>query len=146
MALEVINGPFIRAGESLSEPIDCSAGEIVRLTMPGNWTTAPLTFQFSTDGAMYNELYHVVGNPESFAGFPVQLTRVEPGIGLVLPESFGRGIVWLKIRSGTKGVPVVQPEEREFAIAVDVPDGGAMAASAEAVTTQDSRHYPKHKR
>lgn len=144
MPLEVLNGPFIRAGESLSEPIDCSAGEIVRLTMPGNWDAAPITFQFSTDGAMYNELYHVVGNPDSFVGFPVQLTRVEPGVGLVLPPEFGRGVVWLKIRSGTKVTPVVQTEEREFAIAVDVPAGGA-AADAEAAP-QDSRHYPKHKR
>jgi hypothetical protein len=122
MALIVLNGPYIRAGESLSEGLDCSAGEIVRLTMPGAWDAASLSFQFSTDGAMYNELYHVVGEPESFAGFPVQLTRVDPGIGLVLPPNFARGIVWLKIRSGTRWAPVKQTEEREFAIAVEVPE------------------------
>jgi hypothetical protein len=52
MPLQVLNGPFIRAGQSLSEGLDCSAGEIVRITMPGDWTPAALSFQFSTDGAM----------------------------------------------------------------------------------------------
>jgi len=43
MPLQVINGPFIARGEALSGAVDCSAGELVRLTMPGNWTPAVLT-------------------------------------------------------------------------------------------------------
>jgi hypothetical protein len=121
MPLQVLNGPFIRAGQSLSEGLDCSAGEIVRITMPGDWTPAALSFQFSTDGAMYNELYHVVGFPDSFVGYPVVLTRVVAGIGLVMPANFSRGIVWVKFRSGTQAVPVVQQMEREFAVAIEVP-------------------------
>jgi hypothetical protein len=50
----------------------------------------------------------------------VVLNRVEPGIGLVMPVSFGRGVAWVKFRSGTRQVPVIQEMEREFAVAIEV--------------------------
>ena len=37
MALVVLNGPAIDAGESLSAGLDCSAGPIVKITMPPGW-------------------------------------------------------------------------------------------------------------
>ena len=52
MALKVLDGPFIEAGESLSSAIDCSGAQMVRITMPLGWTEAPLTFEFSTDGTV----------------------------------------------------------------------------------------------
>ena len=51
MTLSVINGPIIAAGEAVSEAIDCSGGDLVRITMPAGWTRAPnLTVLVSTDG------------------------------------------------------------------------------------------------
>ena len=34
MTLNVMNGPVIEAGESLSGAVDCSGGDAVRITMP----------------------------------------------------------------------------------------------------------------
>ena len=61
MGLTVINGPFIQAGESLSDGVDCSGGDAVRITMPGAWSGGNLTFQISTDGALYNDLFTARG-------------------------------------------------------------------------------------
>jgi len=109
MPLTIINGPIIQAGQSLSDGIDCSAGAIVKITMPGNWVDAVLTFQTSSDGIMFNDVFQ----PDGF-----ELTyRVVAGTG-VLGMRLTTGFV--KFRSGTRERPVVQPELREFAVALDV--------------------------
>jgi hypothetical protein len=116
MTLQVLNGPFIQAGESLSDAVDCSAGELVRLTMPGAWSAAaPLTFQISTDGEFYNDLFKLDGHE-------VTLPVVVPGAAVIVPVDVGRAIAFIKFRSGTRGAPVVQEMLREFAVAIDVPD------------------------
>jgi hypothetical protein len=50
------------AGQSVSDAVDCSAySRVARLIMPDDWTGgAPLTFQLSTDGTSYHNLYHVI--------------------------------------------------------------------------------------
>ena len=53
MALPFLDGPVIRAGQSLSEPMDCAGWWILRLVMPDDWDRAPLTFQVSPDGDEY---------------------------------------------------------------------------------------------
>ena len=58
--LQVLEGPKIEAGESLSDGVDCSAGQLVRITMPYTWTPAPITFQFSTDGVFYNDMFQLM--------------------------------------------------------------------------------------
>ena len=100
------------AGESLSAGIDCSAGPIVKITMPGNWVSADLTFQTSSDGIMYNDMF------------------MPNGIELIYTVIAGTGIFvlrlttgFVKFRSGTRERPVVQPELREFAVALDMLDG-----------------------
>jgi hypothetical protein len=111
MPLTIINGPFIRAGESLSEPIDCTAGQVVRITMPGAWDgDAVLSFQFSTDGILYNDMF----TPE---GKEVML-RVVPGTGVPLSADKTFSIAWIKFRSGHRDGPIVQSAEREFAVAL----------------------------
>ena len=50
MAIQVLNGPTIAAGDSLSDGLDCSGGKIVKITMPADWTFADITFQTSSDG------------------------------------------------------------------------------------------------
>ncbi len=113
MALQVLNGPFIQPGESLSDALDCTSGDIVRLTMPGNWTPANITFQISTDGAMFNDL---VG----FDGNAVMIPVVAGSAVVVAPLSdYLKAVAFLKIRSGSRNHPVLQAELREFAVAVD---------------------------
>jgi hypothetical protein len=57
MPLVVINGPTIAAGESLSDAVDLSAGGIVRLVTPDDWTSANITFEVSnTAGGTYRAL------------------------------------------------------------------------------------------
>ena len=115
-SLVVLNGPLIRAGESLSEGINTQDRDIVRLTMPSEWDNAPISFQFSTDGTFYNDLFHVSGVPGSYTAFEVVLTQVEAGVGVVVPIGFSRGIVWFKVRSGTRDTPVEQSADRNFAL------------------------------
>lgn len=113
MSVSVINGPFIQAGESLSDSVDCSAGELVRVTMPGGWTSAALSFQISTDGQMYNDLCDPRGNEISI--------NVTPGAAVLVPIEWSRAIVFIRLRSGTADHPVAQQELREFALAIKTP-------------------------
>jgi hypothetical protein len=117
--LQVLNGPFIQAGESLSDAIDCSPGELVRLTMPGAWSEAPLTFQISTDGVFYNDLFTLDGH---------ELTLpVVPGAAVLVSHDVGRAVAFIKFRSGTRAAPVPQQDLREFAVAIDVSDAAGAA-------------------
>ena len=109
MPLTIINGPIIQAGDSLSAGIDCSAGPIVKITMPGNFVGDTITFQTSSDGIMYNDIFQPDGTELMF--------RVIAGTGIIgMRLSTG----FVKFRSGTRERPVVQPELREFAVALDV--------------------------
>jgi len=109
MPLQIINGPIIDAGESLSAGIDCSAGPIVKVTMPGNFVGDTITFQTSSDGIMYNDIFQPDGTELMF--------RVIAGTGIIgMRLSTG----FVKFRSGTRERPVIQPELREFAVAIDV--------------------------
>jgi hypothetical protein len=115
MLLQVLNGPFIEQGESLSDALDCTAGSIVRLTMPGAWTPANLTFQISSDGAMYNDLV-------DFQGEEVTMPVVAGSAVVVAPLSdYLKAVAFLKVRSGTRGFPIEQEDLREFAVAIEVP-------------------------
>lgn len=113
MPMEVINGPTIEKGESLSDAVDCSGGELVRITMPAEWTDAQLTFQFSTDGVFFNEMYQL-------DGFAVTLPTVVPGAGVIVPHEIARAINFIKFRSGTSGNPVRQEEKRDFAVTIRI--------------------------
>jgi len=110
MPLVIVNGPIIQAGQSLSDGVDCSAGAVVKLTMPGAWVgAAPLSFQTSSDGIMYNDMFMPDGHELIYT--------VVAGTGIFVPR-LTTG--FLKVRSGTREQPVAQPELREFAVALDV--------------------------
>jgi hypothetical protein len=113
MPLQVLNGPVIAAGESLSDGLDCTAGEIIRLTMPSSWTGANLTFQISSDGNGYNDLVGMDGREI--------VIPVVAGSAVVVASHDLRAVAFLKVRSGTRQHPVVQPEVRQFAVAIEVP-------------------------
>jgi hypothetical protein len=113
MPLQIIDGPTIAAGESLSDGIDCSAGEIVRITVPQEFTDANLTFQVSTDGNLYNDLFNDEGEE-------ITITA-QPDSGIVISGRWVRSIAFIKLRSGSRDHPVEQREACKFAIAVDTP-------------------------
>src|SRR4249920_2109064 len=75
MPLQILNGPIIAAGDSLSDGIDCSAGPIVKITMPGNFVGDTITFQTSSDGIMYNDIFQPDGTELMF--------RVIAGTGII---------------------------------------------------------------
>ena len=119
MPLQVLNGPTIEAGESLSDAVDCSGGQLVRITMPSEWDSdAPLTFEFSTDGTFFNDMF-------GLDGYAVTVKVVVPGSGVIIPADIGRAIAFIKFRSGTRGNPIEQKERRQFAATIVTDDAPA---------------------
>jgi hypothetical protein len=111
MPLTVLNGPTIAAGESLSNGVDCTAGTIVRLTMPAAWGGGNITFAISSDGVFFNDLFDHDGNEFTM--------RVTPGAAIPLAfDGLTRCMAHVKIRSGTRDHPIVQTAQRDFAIAI----------------------------
>lgn len=116
MAIQVLLGPTILAGESLSSGLDCTMGDLLRLTMPIEWTTAPLTFQISTDGVAYNDVFNL-------EGFEVTLPVVVERSAVLVPLDVGKAISWIKFRSGTRMEPIPQEADRAFAVAISTYTG-----------------------
>jgi hypothetical protein len=118
MALIVLNGPIFQQNTWLSDPVDCTDGSLVRITMPAYWTPANLTFQLSTDGQLYNDLLDMNGQEI--------MIPVVPGTTIVIPTSspFLRAIQFFKFRSGSRLFPVMQTARREFRVAIDPYQGG----------------------
>ena len=114
MAIQFIDGPVIDAGQSLSSVADCRAGEIVRLTMPAAWDAVPLTFQISSDGMFFNDVFTHDGQEVEVA--------VTPGCAVIVPVGFLAAAAFIKFRSGTRSNPVPQSAGRLFAISLKVPD------------------------
>lgn len=115
MTLQIVDGPVILEDESLSDGADCSAGDIVRITIPQEFTDANLTFQVSTDGVYYNDLYSAAGSEITISA--------KPDTAIVIrDEVWGKAINFIKIRSGTRAHPVKQEVECRLAIAIDVPN------------------------
>jgi len=117
MGFTVLQGPIIRAGESLSEGLDCTSGDLLRITMPLDWDDAPLSFQISSTNANYNDMFFL-------DGFEVIVPVVVPNSGIVVPTHISRAIGWIKFRSGTRTDPVPQSAERLFRIALNTYTGG----------------------
>lgn len=121
MSLQVVDGPTIPLNELLSDGVDCSAGTIVRITVPQEFTEANLTFQTSSDGNLYNDLCDDKGE---------EITVVaKPDTTIVVHGPWVRSIGFIKLRSGTREHPVEQTrDEVKFAVAIEV------AADAPAAT------------
>jgi hypothetical protein len=110
---QVLNGPTIPAGEALSDGLDCTAGTPVRITMPAVWGDGQdITFQVSTDNIGYNNLVRVDGSEVT--------AEVVPGSALLLPAEVANACAWLKIRSGPSAAPMVQNEQRTFAVSLRI--------------------------
>lgn len=121
MALLVLDGPVIEAGESLSEGLDCRAGKLIRITMPPVWSPANLTFQLSTDGARYGDLVDTEGREVMI---PV---RAASTIVIAPSSPFVAAIQFIKFRSGPRSYPIPQDDRRDFELTIesnDAADGG----------------------
>jgi hypothetical protein len=114
MPIDILDGPTIAAGQSLSDGIDCTAGEIVRITVPPQYTPANMTFQASSDGIFYNDLFTSGGDEITVAA------KANTGI-VIYDRSWVRSLAFIKIRSGTRDHPVNQQVECKFAIAIETP-------------------------
>jgi hypothetical protein len=112
----------LHAGQTLSDPVDCSGSDrVLRLIMPDGWTgAAPITFQMSLDGTNFYDLHHVI--PNDFWGFEVTLPHPPSGAVLTFPPDMGTLVQWVKIRSGTAGAPVPQAADRTFQFVLDCAD------------------------
>lgn len=105
MPVTTAPGPTIPAGQSLSNGIDLSAGQLILIVMPPLWTPATLSFKVSTDGSGYNDLY-LGGNEVLFAVGPDRAIMVNV---LNFPS-----LVWLQFRSGKSGFEVKQAQDAVF--------------------------------
>lgn len=123
MALQYLAGPVIAAGEALSSALDCSAGTIVQLFMPADWTPANLTFQLSGDGVAYRDFFTSDGVEVLIpvvAGTTIVLIEGTSSLSQTRLPPFS-GAKWLKLRSGPRERPVIQTAQRAFAVMLDAP-------------------------
>src|SRR4029077_19404830 len=112
----------IPAGSSMSNGVDCSgAARILRVVMPPDWTSAPLTFQTSPDGTAYGNL-HLATSVGDFSSYPATLHAVAPGSVLTMPPDTGYAPGWLRFRSGTAVTQIKQDADRTFQVVLDMPD------------------------
>lgn len=124
MPLQVLDGPTIKAGESLSDGIDCSAGKIVRITVPQEYSEANLTFQVSSNGDLYNDLFDDDGDEIT--------VTANPDSTIVIAKPWVKSVGFIKLRSGTREHAVKQDVNCKFAIAIETETAaGGMAAAGQ---------------
>jgi hypothetical protein len=103
----------IKAGESLSEAVDCSGGRIVRITIPENYTehaTPVMTFQASADGVNYHDLVNDEGQ---------QITiTARKSTTIHVAQVWTMALGWLKVRSGSKSAATPQEEDAVIMISI----------------------------
>jgi hypothetical protein len=125
MAISVISGLTIPAGQSLSNAVDCAGFQIIRIVCPDGWTAAPLTFQTSADNVTFHDLQHIQSATGSFVAYETTVATVRPGTVLAMPVNTGDLMAWVKIRSGTSVLPVKQEADRVFSLEVYPKASGA---------------------
>jgi hypothetical protein len=113
MAVNVVNGPVIAAGESLSSVLDLSSAPnaVTKIIFPDAWSQDPrlmlhsISFQWSPDGIAFYDLYNITGDE--------LLVKVVTGGMAILPRD-----IWvsgfMKFRSGPSRHAVPQAETRTF--------------------------------
>jgi hypothetical protein len=108
----------LSAGQSLSAPLSIPANSrIVRIGIPVDWTSAPISFQMSLDGNIFSDLFHVAQTPAGgWVTYEASITSAPPGSIVLLPPDVGINVEWIKLRSGTRQAPVAQDGDRTFAI------------------------------
>ena len=100
----------IAINTSLSAAVNIMGGLPAVIEMPAAWDAANLTFQTSGDGTNYFNVYDESGTEVTVTADTSRRIRLEP--------SQWAGIQYIKIRSGTAGVPVVQTAARTLYLEV----------------------------
>jgi hypothetical protein len=98
----------IAAGESLSTPINLTNGTPVALFIPSTWKSARMTFLMSADGQVYGDVFDKFANEISI--------NVEPGTVVQIDPTNNRGAVYMKVRSGSRSLPVIQSVQQELMV------------------------------
>ena len=97
----------IAESASLSSAADVGEFVITAVSLPSSWDAAPLTFQTSTDGTVWKELYFESG------GAPYQTASAEASQHVPVPSDHEfKGVRFVKVRSGTAAAAVVQTAAR----------------------------------
>jgi hypothetical protein len=96
------NTADIAAGASLSQAMDMEGTAILGLIVPAGWTTANFTFQGSHDKESWYNIYDDDGTEVTVVAAASRAISVDLAAGKLAPWRY------LKIRSGTSGVPVNQ--------------------------------------
>jgi hypothetical protein len=134
MALNDLNGPMIAPGETLSGPLDCCGGTILRVTMPSQWTAANLSFQVATAAeGPWGDLFDVDGKELVVpvrAGATVMLKNQPPGALLSL--------AFISFRSGRRGRPIAQEGGAPRIFVTTIDDGKGPAEETPPVATAPS--------
>lgn len=97
----------IANGASLSGAVDLRGLRLAAIVMPADWDAANLSFQASLDDGTYFNVYTTAGEKT--------VTAADDRYILIPPDDFA-GAQWLKVRSGTAGVPVNQTAARTITL------------------------------
>lgn len=106
---------LIVSGASLSSIVWMPEHALVAIQIPSAWTAAAITFQGSTDGSTFGDLYDDGGTEVTIASATVAASRTIVN-GSILEKL--APLVAFKVRSGTTGTPVNQAADRSIAISV----------------------------
>jgi hypothetical protein len=105
--MQIIEKVTIANAGSLSGAADLEGKAIAGIVMPADWTAAALTFQVSVDGTNFKNLYNDSGSEVSITVAADTFIRL---------TAEWKGIRYIKVRSGTAGVPVAQGAERQIGL------------------------------
>ena len=101
----------IAANQSITEVINLGGLRLFGIELPSEWTAADLTFQISSDaGQSWSDLYSMNGDEVVGVAVASHYLSLDP-----LPFA---PIQYLRIRSGTAVVPIVQEVERSLKLFV----------------------------
>jgi len=100
----------IGTGMALTAPIDLERMSLCRIVTPGTLTGTAFTFQFSEDGANWQNLYDATGTEKSVTVAADRAVYLDPTQYL--------GIRYMKVRSGTAGTPTPEAGQRTILLVV----------------------------
>jgi hypothetical protein len=106
---------IIPAGQSVSSAVDLTKSSLVMIMSPAEWDSANISFLVSIDGSNFVDLFDTNGT---------EIVRsMGPGRGLLVPAALTSAAFFpteffLKIRSGVRGNPIPQTQERVLTLAL----------------------------
>jgi len=103
----------IRAGESISEAVDCTGGRVLRITIPENYDehdTPVMTFQSSANGVDFFDLVNDQGMQLSITAR--RSTTIHVG------QAWTHALGWIKMRAGSKANAREQSEDVTIMVSI----------------------------